>query len=376
MLRNLTLEKIVKSILFAAGILIVGLILYNYSSLAVYAVIALIFSYLLEPFVNRMQAAGMSRTVAIVITLTTVLLIVIWISTSIIPMVANRMAVLTRQLQSENLVVIAQQIELHLRNYFDFIPSGYLEENVTGFIEDIFNFGRLSNVLGNVISIFTNLFAAFLEIPFATFFFLKDGFKIRRDLMKMVPNKYFETTLSLIDKIESRLGYYFRSVLLQCTLVGVASWLALSIAGLNNAGTVGIIIGVANTIPYFGPVIGYLISILISIIETGDFSLVIPCILAVMFAQILDNIILQPLIFSKSADMHPVAILFIILIGAQTAGILGMLVAIPIATIIKITVNQIIWSFNNYQIFRENKRPFKPIMQGPDSTDIHSNPAE
>lgn len=376
MLRNLTLEKIVKSILFAAGILIVGLILYNYSSLAVYAVIALIFSYLLEPFVNRMQAAGMSRTVAIVITLTTVLLIVIWISTSIIPMVANRMAVLTRQLQSENLVVIAQQIELHLRNYFDFIPSGYLEENVTGFIEDIFNFGRLSNVLGNVISIFTNLFAAFLVIPFATFFFLKDGFKIRRDLMKMVPNKYFETTLSLIDKIESRLGYYFRSVLLQCTLVGVASWLALSIAGLNNAGTVGIIIGVANTIPYFGPVIGYLISILISIIETGDFSLVIPCILAVMFAQILDNIILQPLIFSKSADMHPVAILFIILIGAQTAGILGMLVAIPIATIIKITVNQIIWSFNNYQIFRENKRPFKPIMQGPDSTDIHSNPAE
>ena len=70
MLRNLTLEKIVKSILFAAGILIVGLILYNYSSLAVYAVIALIFSYLLEPFVNRMQAAGMSRTVAIAVSYT------------------------------------------------------------------------------------------------------------------------------------------------------------------------------------------------------------------------------------------------------------------------------------------------------------------
>lgn len=376
MLRNLTLEKAVKSILFAAGVLIVGLILYNYSSLAVYAIIALIFSYLLEPFVNRMQAAGMSRTIAIVLTLTTVLVIVIWISTSIIPIVANRMAILTRQLQSENLVLIAQQIELHLRNYFEFIPTGYLQENVTGFIDDIFNFGRLSNVLGNVISIFTNLFAAFLVIPFATFFFLKDGYKIRRDLMKMVPNKYFETTLSLIDKIETRLGYYFRSVLLQCTLVGVASWLALSVAGLNNAGTVGIIIGVANTIPYFGPVIGYLISILISIIETGDFSLVIPCILAVMFAQLLDNIVLQPLIFSKSADMHPVAILFIIMIGAQTAGILGMLVAIPIATIIKITVNQIIWSFNNYQVFRGNKRPFEPIIQGSDSSDIQSETAE
>lgn len=376
MLKNLTLEKIVKSILFAAGVLVIGLILYNYSSLAVYAIIALIFSYLLEPFVNRMQAAGMGRTIAITVTLATVLLIVIWISTSVIPIVANRMAILTRQLQSENLVIIAQQVETHLRNYFEFIPSGYLQDNVTVFIEDIFNFGRLSNVLGNVISIFTNLFAAFLVIPFATFFFLKDGYKIRRDLLRMVPNKYFETTLSLIDKIESRLGYYFRSVLLQCTLVGIASWLALSVAGLNNAGTVGIIIGVANTIPYFGPVLGYLISIVISIIETGNFSLVIPCILAVMFAQILDNVVLQPLIFSKSADIHPVAILFIVLIGAETAGVLGMLVAIPIATIIKITVNQIIWSFNNYQVFREDKRPFKPIIQGSDSSDMKMDSAE
>jgi len=81
---------------------------------------------------------------------------------------------------------------------------------------------------------------------------------------------------------------------------------------------------------------------------------VVPAILAVLFAQILDNAILQPLIFSKSADMHPVAILFIILIGAQTAGILGMLVAIPIATIIKITINQITWSFNNYYVFRNS----------------------
>ena len=95
-----------------------------------------------------------------------------------------------------------------------------------------------------------------------------------------------------------------------------------------------------------------MLSIVISIIETGDFSLVIPCIIAVLIAQLLDNVVLQPLIFSKSADMHPVAILFIILIGAQTAGILGMLVAIPIATVIKISIIQIHWSFNNYRIFR------------------------
>lgn len=352
MLNNLTLEKIAKTILGIAGVLLVALVVYNYSNLVIYALIALLISYLLDPMVNRMQAAGMNRTLAITITLASVILLIVWGSTSVIPIVANQMAGLARQLTIENLREIATQIEIGIITNFDFLPEGFLRDNISRLSDDFFNMGIFSNILGDLIGIFTNLFAAFLIIPFAAFFFLKDGHRIRRDLLQLVPNKYFETTLSLIDKIETRLGYYFRSVFVQCTIVGVVSWLALSVAGLNNATSVGITIGIANSIPYFGPIIGYVLSIVISIIETGDFSLVIPCILAVLFAQILDNIVLQPLIFSKSADMHPVAILFIIMIGAQTAGILGMLVAIPIATIIKISILQISWSFNNYRVFR------------------------
>lgn len=356
MFKNLSLENLVKSAVFIIGALIVAVILYYYSNLVLYAMIALLLSYLLDPVVNKMQAAGIDRTFSIALVLTTVLLFIIWISTSIIPIVASRMAVLTRQLHTDNLISIANLIEVNLRSNFDFIPEGYLRDNVAVITDDMFNFNRFSDVLGNLIEIVTNLFAAFIIIPFATFFFLKDGHKIRRDLLQLVPNKYFETSLSLIDKIESRLGYYFRSVLLQCTLVGVASWITLSFAGLDNAGSVGITIGIANTIPYFGPILGYLLSIIVSIMETGDFSLVIPCIIAVMLAQLLDNLVLQPLIFSKSADMHPVAILFIVMIGAQTAGIFGMLVAIPIATILKITINQMSWSFNNYQVFKLNRK--------------------
>lgn len=352
MFKNLSLENIAKSAIFIAGALLVALLVYYYSNLVLYAVIALIFSYLLDPIVNRMQSAGIDRTFSITLVLATLLLFIFWISTSIIPIVAGRTAVLTRQLTPENLVNIANLIEINLRSNFEFIPDGYLRDNVAIIADDLFNFNRFSDFLGNLIGIFTNLFAAFIIIPFATFFFLKDGYKIRRDILQLVPNKYFETSLSLIDKIESRLGHYFRSVLLQCTLVGTASWIALSIAGLENASSVGFTIGIANTIPYFGPILGYLLSITVSIIETGDFSLVIPCLLAVMFAQLLDNLILQPLIFSKSADIHPVAILFIVMIGAQTAGIFGMLIAIPIATILKITINQMSWSFNNYHIFK------------------------
>jgi len=363
MLKNLTLDKVVKSIIGAAGIILLGLVIYNYSNLILYALIAMLFSYMLDPIVNRLQAAGMDRTLGTTLTLATLILVIVWGSTSVIPIVANQMASLARQLDIENLRFIAEQIEVSIINTFEFIPEGFLRDNISVMSDNLFDVGQISDIVSNIIDIFTNLFAAFLVIPFATFFFLKDGHKIRRDILKLVPNKYFETILSLVDKIETRLGIYFRSVFIQCTLVGIVSWLTLSVAGLNNSASVGIAIGLANSIPYFGPLIGYLLSIVISIIETGDFSLIIPCIIAVLIAQIVDNVILQPMIFSKSADMHPVAILFIILIGAQTAGILGMLIAIPIATVIKISIIQIHWSFNNYRIFRLDQTQAFPETQ-------------
>ncbi|MDZ7682405.1 MAG: AI-2E family transporter [Fodinibius sp.] len=89
----------------------------------------------------------------------------------------------------------------------------------------------------------------------------------------MYPINTFETTLSLIDKIETRLGIYFRSVMLQSLIVALTSYIGLSIVGLNNALSVGIAVGLANTIPYFGPIIGYILSIIVSIIEVGNFSL-------------------------------------------------------------------------------------------------------
>lgn len=351
-MKNITLERIVKLAIGLAGLFIVGLLLYNYGTLVGYAVTAMILSYILDPIVSRMQAAGMNRTLAISLTLGALILILVWISTNIIPVIANQMVELANQLNIRNIQNIATQIEEKLTKNFTFLPDGFLRDNLTRITEDLLDVGQLPSALSNIIGIFTNIFSAFLVIPFATFFFLKDGAKIRRDILKLVPNKYFETTLSLIDKIETRLGIYFRSVLFQSLLVAFFSWLFLTIAGLNNALSVGIAVGVANTIPYFGPIIGYILSMIVSIIEVGDFSLVVPCLLAILMVQFMDNVLFQPFIFSRSADMHPVAILFIILIGAETAGILGMLIAIPLATIIKITINQISWSINNYYVFR------------------------
>lgn len=351
-MRKLTVEKVFRGLMLLASLLLALMLVYRFATLVGYVLIALVFSYLFDPIVNRMQVAGFKRTNAVIMVIASFILIIVWASTSIAPTIGNQVVTLAQQINVEAIQRIAVQVEREVVIFVPFVTEGQIKEVITRFVDTLFDIGDFQQAVTNLFGIFANIFAAALIIPFATFFFLKDGSKLRRQILELVPNRYFETTLTIINKIETRLILYFKGVLIQCTLVAIISWLLLSIAGLNNALTVGVSVGLANTIPYFGPILGYFLSIIIAVFETGDFSLVPYCILAIMIAQIVDNVILQPLIFSKSADLHPLYILFIILIGAELAGIIGMLLAIPIATIIKITITEINWSINNYYVFK------------------------
>ena len=313
-MKNITLERVVRTLLAILTVGVVIVIMYNYVTLVAFLILAMILSYVLDPTVNRLQRMGVYRTLGITLTLSVIVMAIVFFSTNVVPIFVEEMLILTNNLNIETIELIAARIETRLVSEYSFIPEGFLRDNITKFSEELFDLGKLSTVLSDVVGLFTNIFSAVIVVPFAAFFFLKDGSKIRRDVLQIIPNKYFETTLTILDLVEKRLGLYFRSVLVQSSLVTFLSWTTLSIAGLENSLSVGISVGIANTIPYFGPIIGYLLSIIISIVETGDFSLVLYCVVAIFIVQMIDNLIFQPYLFSKSADMHPVAILFIILI--------------------------------------------------------------
>ncbi len=352
MLRNITLEKVVRWIIGLTLASAAIWVLVNYSNLLAYAIISIFIAYLLDPLVSWAESKGANRTLAISITLIAFTGLVVWASYNVFPILYSQMVNLASELNTRNIEYIITEVQAVLVARFDFIPQQFLTDNIQNLRERIFDTNQVPDIVAGAFGIFTNVFSAILVIPFATFFFLKDGAKIRRDILQLIPNKYFETTLTVINKIENRLGTYFKSVLFQSFVVATLSVIGLSIVGLNNALSVGITMGLANSIPYLGPIIGYLLSFSVSIVETqGDFNLAFACMAVVFVVQIIDNSLLQPLIFSKSADIHPVAVLFIILIGAETAGLLGMLFAIPIATSVKIMIQQISWSFNNYKVF-------------------------
>lgn len=357
-MNKLTIESFLRLLLILGLLVALLFVLYRFLTLIIYFLIALVASYALDPVVNRLQAAGLNRTLAISTVLTGLLLVLIWFSTSFLPIIVQQTVILGQQLNADDVVLVVAQIEDQVREHIPFFPDGILRDNITTAVSGLFQVDDFTRTFNHLFGIFANIFWAFLVIPFATFFILKDGALIRRSILQTIPNRYFESSLTGLQKIEQRLVIYFKSVGLQCLIIAVVATLTLTLAGLNNALSIGIVVGLANIIPYFGPIIGYLLSIIVAVLETGDFSLIIYVLTAIAITQIVDNILVQPLLFSRSANLHPLVVLFVVLTGAELAGIFGMIIAVPSTVILVITIKQVRWSVDNYHIFRSRGNVF------------------
>ncbi len=346
-----------------AGRLLIGLVLLGgliwvvgyFTNLVVYLVVGLVLAYLLRPVVDRVQQLGLGRVPAILVTLLLVAGLISLVFTSLVPFLARQLAELSRLISLESLRGAVTQFEQWLMRFFPIQPGTLMDTLQQGF-ETLIRERQLASTIGSMLDLFANLFYAVLVIPFVTFFALKDGTRLRRSLLRLVPNRYFELTLAVLDKLGANVGRYFRALLLQSLSVATLASVLLALVGLRFAVAVGLFTGIANTIPYFGPLMGFLAGTLVGIAQTGDFSMVPEVLIAMGLTQIADNVLFQPLIFSRAARAHPLIILFAVLVGAQLAGIVGMLLAIPILTIVRVAIEQVRWGVRNYRILNASAR--------------------
>jgi predicted PurR-regulated permease PerM len=157
--------------------------------------------------------------------------------------------------------------------------------------------------------------------------------------------------LNVLNKIKKDLVGYLRGWILDSVIVGFLNIACFYLIGVHYAILLGIIAGISNLIPYVGPFFGVIPALLISLSQCGDFRQAFPIIaVTLILVQLLDNIIIQPLCFSSTLDMHPVTVIFVLIIGNSLMGIIGMLLAIPIATILKTSAVETYWGLKNYRI--------------------------
>lgn len=173
-------------------------------------------------------------------------------------------------------------------------------------------------------------------IPFITFYMLKDIDLMKKAAWYLTPRKWRTNGQQFLRDVDKSLGGYVRGQLLVGTLIGTISALLFWLVKMKYPLLLGFIVGVTNVIPYFGPIIA-LVPILI-IAATMSLKMVITAVIIVAVLQFLEGNILSPLVVGKSLHMHPLLIMFALLAGGEMGGIVGLIVAVPVLAIVKVSI--------------------------------------
>ena len=182
-----------------------------------------------------------------------------------------------------------------------------------------------------------------LSVLFITFFFLRDSIKFEKWIILLLPNTYTKRANKSFREINNLLSRYFLGLILQITILFIFYTIILLILGVEDAIVIAFLCSLLNLIPYIGPIVGFIIITTLTMTSYlgSDFSSVIlPKTIFVgigyIVAQIFDNFLSQPYIFSNSVKSHPLEIFLVIISGGFLFGVVGMIIAIPLYTAFKV----------------------------------------
>ena len=264
---------------------------------------------------------------------------------------------LTETIEPKIIKVAPDQYGENIKDFFQELNSDSKKERIANMIPDYFNVQNTIYLFSWITSIIM-----FLIITIAfTSTMLLSAQKFKKSFIKMVPNRYFEMSLKIIDRISDQISSYVRGTLTAAFIVG-----ALSIIGLNILCSVtdmqhdyiilvGVLAGLFNLIPFIGPMIGGVLAILFFLItgQASGFELQYYHILFIMFTfagvQLIDNLISSPFIISDSVGLHPMFVIIVVMVGGSILGPLGMIISVPLAAVLKVIVEELIWGFKNYR---------------------------
>jgi predicted PurR-regulated permease PerM len=206
-----------------------------------------------------------------------------------------------------------------------------------------FNFEFIPAFLNSIVGTVGSFGMGLASVLFITFFFLKDKLLFITGIKTILPDQHEKKIINSLFKINDLLSRYFIGLLIQLFIVFILDLSVLLIFDIENAFIIAFICAVLNIIPYVGPLISSILAAILSMINNlgSDFQTeVMPTTLFVLvgfwIVQLIDNNISQPFIFSKSVNSHPLEIFLVILISGFLFGIMGMIIAVPFYTILKV----------------------------------------
>lgn len=236
-----------------------------------------------------------------------------------------------------------------------------IEEKFTSRLLNAIELRSISSSVESIIGTLGNILIGVFSVFFISFFFLKDSYLFDKMVYAITPDKHYEKVDKAIKSTTSLLTRYFIGIVAQISIIMVLLFIGLTIVGMENALLIAFLAGLFNVIPYVGPLIGVALGFILGItgsLELDFYEQTIPLLtgMLIVFAivQLLDNFIFQPLIFSNSVKAHPLEIFVVILMSATLGGVLGMVFAIPVYTILRVFAKEFLTKFKVVRSLTKN----------------------
>jgi predicted PurR-regulated permease PerM len=338
---RISLGDITKAILIAILLGTLGYLVYQIKDIIIIFFVSLLFATALDPTIDRLQRFRIPRSISVII-------IFILLITGFVLFIGNLIPILSKELldlglTAQNLInnLLTGKIEMPgylewlnpiIQDTFGGVNTNSLTTNLQNYL---IQFGEeLRSVAGNafktLIAISNGLGNAILVL-LLTYFMIVDEVVIDKFVLSLFPKKYGPYITAKSGTIKKKVGEWLRGQIILMFAVGILTYIGLVLIGVEYAFTLGIFAGVTELIPVIGPIIGLIAAIPIAANQSGE--IVIAVIILYFVIQRLENNLLVPMIMKQATGLHPIIVLFVMLVGFEFMGILGIIISVPVAAV-------------------------------------------
>ena len=347
MTSNTITKGILKAVAIILGVALVLFFLFKVQSVIGYIAFAAVISLIGRPIVLFLEhRLKFNNTVAVIVTMILLLGLFSGLIGLFIPLVIKQGQNLSL-LNIEELQTNVENLYTEILTYFDLhqidVEQSLKESNLLSKID----YSLIPNFLNSIFSGLGSFSIGLFSVLFISFFFLKDSKLFEGGIMTFIPENKESRWKKSSTKIKDLLSRYFVGLIIQIFILFIIYTIGLLIIGVENAIVIAFLCALINLIPYVGPLIAVFIMLILTMTSNlgASFSdVILPktfwVLIIFLIGQLVDNFGSQPIIFSKSVKSHPLEIFLVILITGILFGIIGLIIAVPAYTAIKVILKE------------------------------------
>lgn len=322
-------------------------VLVLFSNILIPSVIALLLYYLFNPLIDFLERHKVKRIISVPLLF---LLIIGILSSGIVllyPVLENQITMFVKEFPSfieslsasipawaENLPFDAE-VESFIAEGEKFVSQ--IPDNINQYLSD--GFSGLSSFVSGL----TNVVVTLVTFPIILFFLLKDEQRFFRAFLSVAPPKWRQDLIRVSSELNAQVGAYVKGQLIVASSIGIMMFIGFSIIGIKYNGVLAIIAAFTSVIPYIGPALAFLPALIIALIDS--WWMVAQLVIVWMVVQFVDGNLIEPNVYGKQLNVHPLTIIIVLLVMGDLLGVFGLIFGVPIYAILKVLVVYVFQKF-------------------------------